>query len=455
MRITTLVLNFFERKLLSLPIISKKNNSEINKRIILGFFWSLFGSVISRGFTILASIIAARILGKVCFGEFGIIQNTFVVFSDLAGLGLGITATKFISQYRDTDMHRVTSVFSFSIIISAIIGLIFSLIVFIFSSYIAEKILAAPQLALSLKVGAFILFFGAINGVLTGTMLGLEAFRSISLVNVFSGVFNSFLIIILVYYYGVLGGVIALLTGSLILLFLNLYLIRYECPYLIKYFDIRNIFIKNDFFLSFTIPAFLAGIMFGPVNWISNTILAHQENGYSELGIFNAANQWRMAVMFLPSVIGRIVLPLLSNTLGKSQRDYLKILKLNLLANGLATLLLSLLIALMSSQIMNAYGSTFSSGSVVLIILVLTTIPISLNDVIGQAIASQGQMWIGFSFNLAWAIVLLSSFSLLREFGALGLALSYLIAYIFHTVVQGFFVWNKLSTNKFIFYNSK
>ena len=48
--------------------------------------------------------------------------------------------------------------------------------------------------------------------------------------------------------------------------------------------------------------------------WLANAVLAHQPGGYGELGLFNAANQWRLALLLLPSVLIRVALPLMASS---------------------------------------------------------------------------------------------------------------------------------------------
>jgi hypothetical protein len=59
--------------------------SPLGYRLARGAFWSLAGTFISRGLSLIASIIVARMLGKVGFGELGIIQSTMGMFGVFAG----------------------------------------------------------------------------------------------------------------------------------------------------------------------------------------------------------------------------------------------------------------------------------------------------------------------------------------------------------------------------------
>ena len=77
--------------------------SDIGYRLARGGFWLLCGTVVSKALWLLASILVARMLGKETFGEFGIIRSTVEMFGVFAGFGLGLTATKYIAEFRRTD----------------------------------------------------------------------------------------------------------------------------------------------------------------------------------------------------------------------------------------------------------------------------------------------------------------------------------------------------------------
>src|SRR6202034_32333 len=75
-------------------------SSPLGHRLAHGTFWSLVGAVLSRLLGLFASIFVARMIGKVGLGELGIVQSTVGMFSTLAGLGLGLTATKHVAEHR-------------------------------------------------------------------------------------------------------------------------------------------------------------------------------------------------------------------------------------------------------------------------------------------------------------------------------------------------------------------
>jgi O-antigen/teichoic acid export membrane protein len=60
-------------------------------------FWSLAGSLISRGLGLLSAILVGRMLGKDGFGELGTTQSTFGLFAMLAELGIWLAANKYMA----------------------------------------------------------------------------------------------------------------------------------------------------------------------------------------------------------------------------------------------------------------------------------------------------------------------------------------------------------------------
>jgi O-antigen/teichoic acid export membrane protein len=166
------------------------------------------------------------------------------------------------------------------------------------------------------------------------------------------------------------------------------------------------------------------------------------------MALFEAATQWKNTIAFLPGVLSAIVLPIISNsTINKFQFE--KILNFNIKLNFYISLLISLFISLFSTLIMKTFGMQFTNGANVLIILAVSTILSSVNSVIGQALAGKDRMWTGFFFNLIWGVVLMFfSFLFIKlNYGALGLAIAFLISYLFHSIIQflylKFHIYNK------------
>jgi O-antigen/teichoic acid export membrane protein len=266
-------------------------------------------------------------------------------------------------------------------------------------------------------------------------------------VNLYLGLISFPILVGGAYIGGVNGAVWALainLAGNWLLN--HLALRKEACQYDVP-FTFRNCSHELYVLWQFSLPVALAGAVVGPVNWVCNTLLVNRPGGYSEMGLFSAANQWRMAILFVPSMVGRVVLPMLSNLNGSEARtSYRKILRISIILNGGTGLAMALPIALLASGIMRSYGKGFEEGRWVLLCLVFSAVLMAVNNVVGQAIVSKGRVWLGFLLNLCWASALLViSWSLIqRGYGAFGLALATLIAYALHTVWQSVYLGHTL-----------
>lgn len=431
------------------PFFYRLKQSEIGSRIANGAFWSLFGSVLSQGLILVSSIVVARILGRTEFGELGMIRSTVNMFTVFAGFGLGLTATKYVAEYNKGDKIKTGKIIGLSVFFAIITGVIISSVLFFSATLIATKTINAPHLANEIKLSALMLFFSSLNGAIVGALAGFEAFKSIAIVNLIAGICTFPLQIIFTLIWGVYGSVLSLGISFLLLFLLNFIALKKITKTENVKIDYKGFWSEWPIIYKFSIPALLAGILVGPVMWLCSTMIVNQPNGYDEMAVFDAANQWRNAILFIPAILAQITLPLLSST-NDNFDQFDKILKINVFLNILVSLILAILISLFSTYIMNFYGKGFVEHKMVLIVLAMSTVLISINNVVGQAIVGQGKMWFGFLINFIWAVILLlvSYFFVKFNFGAIGLAFSLLISYGFHTVIQGVYVFKFILKKK-------
>lgn len=425
------------------PTLDKIESSEVGYRVAKGAFWSMAGAVISRGLMLIASIFVARMLGKTGFGELGMIQSTVGMFGVFAGFGLGMTATKYVAEFRRSNPARAGRIISLSALVAIGTGGLMALGLFIFSPWLAEHTINAPHLAGVLRISALVLFISALNGAQTGALAGLEAFKTIAYVNLFIGLISFPVLVGGVYFGGLTGAVWALVINLFFNWLLNHLALRkearrYKIP--LVYNDCGR---ELSVLWKFSLPAVLAGSMVVPAYWVCNAMLVNEPDGYGEMGIFNAANQWYTILLFLPGLLGQVALPILSSLSDEStSQQYRKVLKINLLMNISITLLTVFPLFLLAHLIMSAYGPTFEHGARVFRVMAFSSVLTAANTIIAQAIISKGKMWIGFTFNFLWAIVLvlITSLLLYMGYGAYGLAWAILIAYLLHTIWQGIYL---------------
>ena len=425
------------------PMLNRIENSPIGYRLAKGVFWSMAGAVISRSLMLVASILVARMLGKEIFGEYGMIRSTVTMFGIFAGFGLGLTATKHVAEFRQSDPERAGRIIGMSGLFAMLAGGLMSLGLFIFAPWLAEHTINAPHLAGVLRIGAIILFINSLNGAQTGALSGFEAFKTIAHVNLFVGLISFPILICGAWFGGLTGAVWALAINLGFNWLLNHIALRKEARRHKVPFTFRNCGREWPILWKFSLPAVLAGLLFGPVHWACSAMLVNQPDGYAEMGIYNAANQWFIVLMFLPGMLGKVLLPVLSDQLAQGNpRQSTKSLVLGIKFNALIVLPLIFLASIASPYIMNLYGHDFRNGWPTLICVLLTAGIVAIQVPVTQIIHASGRMWIAFAMNCGWALTFFVGTLLLIHFGSLGLAMARVIAQLIHSLwVLGYVVW--------------
>jgi O-antigen/teichoic acid export membrane protein len=403
--------------------------SPLATRLAGGVFWSACGTALSRALALLVSIVTARILGKEMFGELGIVQSTILMFGTFAAIGMGLTATKHVAQYRFTDTAHAGRIIGMSSVVSWVSGLGMALAVAALAPWIAVHTLAAPQLTGALRLGALCLLFNVVNDAQLGALSGFEAFRRRSVIQFTGGLVTFPIAIAGVYWWGLMGAIWGLALSGAILVFLNFLGLRREAR--LSGISISWRISSQEFKVlwEFSLPTILGSAVYVPAMWLANTIIVNQPHGYAEMGVFSAADRWRMAIMFFPSMLGGVTLPMLSSLrAGADSRKYFKLLWSSVGLSSLCSLLVAALVAALAPWIMAGYGAGFAIGKGVLVLLCAVAVIAATSWIIGQSIVSEGRMWFMLILNLIWGSVLVGCAWCLRSQGAMALALGYLFA---------------------------
>jgi O-antigen/teichoic acid export membrane protein len=411
-----------------LPFFDRIQDSAEGRRLARGMFWSTAGAVGWRSLSLLASIIMARVLGKSVFGELGIVQSTTNLFLTFAELGIGLTATKYVAEFRRQDPERAGRIIAMTTGVAVVSGIVVGAIMVATSGWSA-RLLAAPHLQSIIAISAVVLFLIVFNESQNGILSGFEAFKRRSTVQALSGVASFPISVLGVYYFGLVGAVYGLIASQVVVLLLNYQAVRKETSSAgvsIRWREARK---ELGVLTSFSLPTLAAGAVYVPSMWLANTILVTTPGGFAEMGLFNAADRWRTLILFLPSLLGSVTLPMLSSLRGEAaSQKYHQLLWNNIRLSAGASLAVAAPIALCAPWLMASFGAGFRDGTWVLITLCSTAVMFSPYWIIGQSLVSRGHVWTMFLLNLGWAITLLAAEWFMRGYGATGLALAYLMA---------------------------
>lgn len=353
---------------------------------------------------------------------------------------MGLTATKFVAEYRTKDPQRAGAMLGLSAGAAWVSGAAMMLAMLVLAPWFAQRTLAAPQLTGLLRVGSVLLLVGSVNGAQTGALAGFEAFKTIARINLACGLLNLPVLVGGAWWFGLRGAVWGLVSTIAVNCVFSHLALRREAAAAGIPFSTRLQAGQWDVLWRFSLPSVLCNVIYGPVNWACNALLVNRPNGYAEMGVFSVAMGWFNAVTFLPGVVAQVILPVLSSQSadagGGNQR---KIIGFAMKANAVAVVPLALLIACFSPIIMSCYGSGFREGWPTLVVTVFTAGILAVQVPPVQAITACGRMWVVFFTYVSYGVLSLGLTIGMVGWGALGLATARLCAYIVNAALVWWF----------------
>ncbi len=420
-------------------ILNKAQSSDIAKRILNGAFWSFTGTALGKFFVLLTGIICARILGKEQFGALGMVRSTIGMFIILGAGGIGVTATRFIAFYRKREVSHAASIYKLSTLFSLFLAVATGLLLVGFTGSLSEKVLKSAELAYPLVIGICALFFSVLNSSENGTLSGLEDFRSIAINTLIGSIIESVGMIIGAYYWQVEGAIGGFGIGIFVMYLCNK---RSALKGLHKAgIKTTNQKVRKEdwkLLYKYSIPATLSALTVTPVYWFVRSMLVRND-GYGELGIFEAADQWKVIILFVPGAISQIILPIMSSI--NEKRKFFRTLIGNLLIIGMVSTFLAGSVWLLAPLIMPLYGKSFTDMGP-LTWLAISTIPTALAQIMEMTMYSRDKVWQSLIFNILWGVatVAFSYLFLQAQLGAKGIAIAIVAAYVLKMACMGSFL---------------
>ena len=403
--------------------------SDLVRRMFHGAFWSFSGTAMGKLCLLVAGILCAHLLKQEVFGQLGMIRSTLNIFIVFGASGIGVTATKLISTYRTNDIPRLLRMTRLTFRLAWVMALVLMVFCFVLAQPIARHILHAGHLTFELQIASVLLLFSILYGVQNGVLTGLEQFKIMARNTFIGSLLEAVLMVAGAYFWGLTGAIVGLGIGLGALFWVNRLSIRkHYAQYVVG--EMQSIRTPNDWsmLLNDCIPATLSALMVTPTFWGIRTILL-QHDGYNSLALFGAADQWKVMMLFIPTAISQMVLPILTS-IRQQRQQFRHVLLANIaLIVGISSMI-TLVVLLLGGPIMQLYGKGFSD-KMPLVYLALSNIFSAYSNIIEMSIYSKNKMWQAFVINLFWAIVLLvSAYGLVeRGLNATGIALAVLIAY--------------------------
>lgn len=387
---------------------------------------------------LLGYMVVARTLGRQGFGQLGMVQNTVGMLGTFAGFGFGITATTYLARYRETNPSAAGRVLALTLGSATIISFIVAALLWANASYVARSWLCDLQMTACLEIGSILLVLYCINGVQVAAYAGLEAFREMAIVAAWSSGLS--LASVVGAFWGVQGAIWSLVLSAL----LNCVVAGFVFHRVARRKGITLVWARcwserSTLFTS-SLPATLSNILYTPVFWFCSTLLVALPNGYQEMGVFSAANQWRSVALVLPAILSQTLIPIVAESCAAGRRSesvrlLWRVFKLLALIGIPSTVLLMLL----SKTILIAYGPEFTGGWLAFCFLQSAVLLQILQSPAIKYMEANGLLWLNFGFNLLQAAVMVGATYVLVHRGATGLAAGVFCSFAVHSVSLGAF----------------
>lgn len=416
-----------------------------SKRLLWGVGWNAAGCIIGQSASFVGSVVVARCLGKEVFGQFALVQTTVAAFSTLAGLGLGTTAMKFLSEYRTSNPQKAGMILGLSSVVALAAAALFSSALVLGAPWLVVARAGTPGLSAAMRLSAFYMFFITLNGYQIGALSGLEAFRGIARINVAYGLATLVLTWAGSRWFGLCGATLAQGLGAALLWLLYHYNLKAECRSRNIIVAHRGVWNERSALYQFSVPSTIACIVSSLAIWWSSAALA-QVSGYAALAVFSAVNNMRLMVLFMPLIIGRVTTPLLNNMLAAGDLwDYRKTFAGSVVLSGITAILAAAVLAVAGRFVLHLFGKEFAGSSALILLLLGAAILEVVAGSLYQAIFAGSNLWFLVVINGLWTVVLVATLQLtVSRYGVSALAFSYLAAWTSSVIFYGTEAWRRL-----------
>ncbi|NLT34809.1 MAG: oligosaccharide flippase family protein [Gaiellales bacterium] len=409
----------------------------LRARFARGSAWSLAGQLVAYVLGVVSSALVGRALGVDGYGELGMIQSTVGMFGLFAGMGLGVTNTKHVAELRNNDPARAGRIMGLSLLVSVVSGVAIVALLVLLAPLLAARTLENASLTLPLRIASALLLLEAVIGALSGALAGFEAFRAIAVSTALRVIATFPLIVLGASFYGLPGAAAGLALGAVAGLAINAAALarvcrRNACPVLFR--GLRG---EIPVLTSFSIPAYVSGVMVTPMIWIARIILVRYlgyPEGYEQMGLFSAAWRFQDIITLLGSTVGAALLPLLASREGAESS---RLASGNMLVSWSLGFFLLAPLMVYPEVVGLVFGGDFAGRdlNVTMVLAMYVTNIILYKQGLARVLTARALLWWGVLSNSVWAATLLLCAWWLGRYGAVGLAGAFLIAYIVNVAV--------------------
>lgn len=399
-------------------------------RFRVGVTWNVIAAVLTQGSNFLSNVVIANLLGQDAFGSFGVIQSTILTSAGIAQIATGITATKYVAEFRSRAPERAGGLLGLCSAVTLVTGIIATLVIWFSAPWLTVHALKDSSLTGGLRIAAWVVLFAVMNGYQMGALAGLESYRTLALGASAQGFFQIVVSGLGAWRWGVKGALFGLLATAAARWIFFHFALRHESAE--QDITIRYSGLAKEFpiLLRFAIPAALSGMSSAPAVWIGIALLMRQPGGHGQVALFSAALSFKSVALFLPLVLNNVGMSILNNQRGlRDQNRFRKVFWANTGITLGCVLLGALFIAVTGRFLLKAFGHGFTEAYPVLLLLMVAAVIETLAIAIYQIIQAQERMWLslfGVVLPKDFGLVM-SAYLLVPSYHAVGLGTAHIV----------------------------
>lgn len=342
----------------------------IPKKLIKGAGISFAGKITGTGVKYLTQLSLANFLDAEAFGFYALGLSIYQVVELFSRVGLEVGGVRYVSiHYSRKDIGRLKGILWQTLSLPFIIGIFFSIILWLTADSIAASLFDKPNLGAVLKMFACSLPFGASVTAGSFATTGFQTTGIKALVWEFLlPLFNlSFIVCFHAAGFGLLGAVGAWVISVILSLMILSFCILRVFPELLDR-QIKPVFEIVRVIL-FSLPLSLGSFLWLVLVWTDILMLGYFRPA-SEVGIYRAASQTALLMTLLSSSLVSIFSPMIANFFSQEEFEAArKLFQKTVRWNFALSMTLFLIVSVTSQDLLRVFGEEFEAGWLCLVIL--------------------------------------------------------------------------------------
>ena len=389
--------------------------------------WVLIGAL-SRGATLLASVLVARLIVPDQFGRLMLALSAVTLLAGIAGQGLTLALTRQVAEAKTTRPRMAGRYIGSVLVLTLVAGSAMAAAMVLGRTPLAQALLQSRAYGSLVAAAAAAMLFTALNSATQGALTGLEAFRWLAAAQWIQALGAAAGLIAGASANGALGAMVGFSIGQCVAAGCSLALLRrnastqgVDVGYVARREEIAQLF-------RYGIPAFAALLTVSCAIFGGQLLLSREPSGYSAVALFSLSYRWLLVILFVPACVTPVLVPVMTRLhVTDRGRELASIFRGTMWGTFALAGVAATAIAATAPVVLGFSGGFYSRHPVPLIILAVASVPTALNNVLSSTSVSLGAMRDWLMSDLALAVVLLgTAAALVGSSGASGLAAAYL-----------------------------